>query len=351
MKMSLHVAENFIPALVPAFLQPFTLRSVPAAHFSETISFRAMAAPQSVKFTEDKRTCSLDNSKLYFDIPKEKLPIIFSPAYNIGFFGIEKLHPFDASKWSRVHKYMLADGVLTERQVVHPREASRDDLLVVHTDEYLSKLKSSFLVAQILEVAPLVFVPAFLLDRAVGGTVLAGKLALERGWAVNVGGGFHHASGAEGGGFCVYADITLCIHFAFAKLGLSRTPQPRPGFGTESSCRYIQRPGNLSAGERSRFHFYNSFFFKKLTELQVAEEEFVPELIVYVAGTDVLQGDPLGRLQVSAEDIVRRDEAVFAHARRRGIPIVMLTAGGYLKSNARIIATSIQNLFQKKLIA
>lgn len=44
-----------------------------------------------------------------------------------------------------------------------------------------------------------------------GGTVLAGKLALERGWAINVGGGFHHCSGDKGGGFCPYADITLLI--------------------------------------------------------------------------------------------------------------------------------------------
>lgn len=48
-----------------------------------------------------------------------------------------------------------------------------------------------------------------------GGSVLAGKLALERGWAINVGGGFHHCSGDRGGGFCPYADITLLIQFLF----------------------------------------------------------------------------------------------------------------------------------------
>lgn len=48
-----------------------------------------------------------------------------------------------------------------------------------------------------------------------GGTILAGKLALERGWAINVGGGFHHCSANKGGGFCPYADITLLIQFLF----------------------------------------------------------------------------------------------------------------------------------------
>lgn len=56
----------------------------------------------------------------------------------------------------------------------------------------------------------------------VGGTILAAKLAKERGWAVNVGGGFHHCSGEKGGGFCAYADISLCIHYAFVRLNISR---------------------------------------------------------------------------------------------------------------------------------
>lgn len=44
---------------------------------------------------------------------------------------------------------------------------------------------------------------------------MAGKLAIDRGWAINVGGGFHHCSANKGGGFCPYADITLLIKFLF----------------------------------------------------------------------------------------------------------------------------------------
>ncbi|XP_034586629.1 histone deacetylase 2 [Setaria viridis] len=57
--------------------------------------------------------------------------------------------------------------------------------------------------------------------KQVGGSVLSAKLALERGWAINIGGG-HHCSAEEGGGFCAYADISLCIHFAFVRLNISR---------------------------------------------------------------------------------------------------------------------------------
>lgn len=56
----------------------------------------------------------------------------------------------------------------------------------------------------------------------VGGSIVAAKLAKERGWAINIGGGFHHCSAEKGGGFCAYADISLCIHFAFIRLNITR---------------------------------------------------------------------------------------------------------------------------------
>ena len=47
--------------------------------------------------------------------------------------------------------------------------------------------------------------------RAAGGTVLACRLALDRGLAINLGGGYHHAGPARGGGFCAYADVPLAL--------------------------------------------------------------------------------------------------------------------------------------------
>ncbi|GBG93492.1 hypothetical protein CBR_g71830, partial [Chara braunii] len=54
---------------------------------------------------------------------------------------------------------------------------------------------------------------------------------------------------------------------------------------------------------------------------------------------------------VSEEGIIERDEVVFSFARTRQIPIIMVTSGGYLKSNARIIANSIINLASKSLVS
>lgn len=55
-------------------------------------------------------------------------------------------------------------------------------------------------------------------------------------------------------------------------------------------------------------------------------------------------------LQISPDGIAARDEKTFRFARSRNIPIVMLTSGGYMKSSARVIANSVENLSRKGLI-
>ncbi|XP_031238439.1 histone deacetylase 11 isoform X3 [Mastomys coucha] len=170
-------------------------------------------------------------TQLYQHVPEKRWPIVYSPRYNITFMGLEKLHPFDAGKWGKVINFLKEEKLLSDSMLVEAREASEEDLLVVHTRRYLNELKWSFVVATITEIPPVIFLPNFLVQRKVlrplrtqtGGTIMAGKLAVERGWAINVGGGFHHCSSDRGGGFCAYADITLAIKFLFERVeGISR---------------------------------------------------------------------------------------------------------------------------------
>ncbi|XP_044254490.1 histone deacetylase 11 [Tribolium madens] len=323
------------------------------------------------------------NTKLYIDIAPEQWPIIYRPEYNVRFLGLEKLHPFDAGKWGNIYKYLSSCGLISDETLSVPNEATNEDLLTVHTKKYLKSLKCSFNVALIAEVLPLCLVPNCLVQRGylrpmrfqTGGSVLAGKLALERGWAINIGGGFHHCCGSKGGGFCVYADITLLIHFVFNHHprsvqnvmivdldahqgnGYQRDFKDNPNVYIidvynkgiypfdKRAKEYITRKVELT-------HFtedeeYLSKVAKNITE---ALAEFCPQLMVYNAGTDILKGDALGCLSVSPQGIIERDELVFREARSRNIPIVMLTSGGYLKKTAKIIATSIKNLHDSGLI-
>ncbi|XP_051199758.1 histone deacetylase 2 isoform X2 [Lolium perenne] len=307
------------------------------------------AAPKGPTAADALRRNRILSSKLYFDVPGSKAPVVYSAAYDIAFLGIEKLHPFDSSKWGRICRFLTAEGHLEKNRVIEPLEASKEDLLVVHTDSYLNSLKSSFRVAAIVEVPPVTLIPNWVVQqkllypfrKQVGGSILSAKLALERGWAVNVGGGFHHCSAEEGGGFCAYADITLCIQFAFVRLNISRVMiidlDAHQGNGHEKDF--------ANDGRVYILDMYNAGIYPF-----VAESRFQPQLIVYNAGTDILDGDPLGNLNISPEGVVIRDEKVFRFAKDQNIPLLMLTSGGYMKLSARVIADSIINLSQKNLI-
>jgi histone deacetylase 11 len=89
-----------------------------------------------------------------------KDPIIYSSAYNIAFLGLERLHPFDSSKWGRIERFLVEDGLLDHKRVVEPVEATKEDLLVVHTEGYLESLKRSSTVAVITEVLVFCFLNA-----------------------------------------------------------------------------------------------------------------------------------------------------------------------------------------------
>ncbi|XP_022301246.2 histone deacetylase 11-like isoform X2 [Crassostrea virginica] len=324
----------------------------------------------------------LHETSLYQDVKPTQWPIIYSPEYNIGFLGLEKLHPFDAGKWGKVYGFLKEAKMIRDDTTVRAKEATEKDLLVVHTKCYLNTLKWSFHVAQITEVPPVAFLPNFIVQRKVlrpfryqtGGTILAGKLAQERGWAINIGGGFHHCSANQGGGFCAYADITLSIKFMFDRLQsiskvliidldahqgngherdfmdddrvyimdvYNRGIYPYDGFAK----RAIKRKVELSHGTDDEVYL-------ELVDRHTKEalEEFQPDAVVYNAGTDILEGDPLGNLSITAQGIIERDRLVFSHVRSRNIPILMVTSGGYQRSTARIIADSILNLKQLGLI-
>ncbi len=50
------------------------------------------------------------------------------------------------------------------------------------------------------------------MQRATQGSVDASCIAMQKGWAINLAGGYHHACKTHGGGFCIYPDITFIVH-------------------------------------------------------------------------------------------------------------------------------------------
>ena len=89
-------------------------------------------------------------------------------------------------------------------------------------------------------------------------------------------------------------------------------------------------------------------YLKKVSKAMTESlEEFTPDFLIYNAGTDCLEGDPLGHLIISDNGIIKRDELVFNLCLERKIPIAMLMSGGYQKSNGELIGRSIENIIIK----
>ncbi|XP_076094848.1 histone deacetylase 11-like isoform X2 [Mytilus galloprovincialis] len=285
----------------------------------------------TVMATETSR--NLHATDLYVPIEPKQWPIVYTNQYNINAFGMQKLHPFDAGKWGRVFQMLKEAGMLSETDVVTPKEATPQDLLVVHTQKYLDNLTWSSVVARITEVVPVALVPNFILQKILlkplrfqtGGTILATKLAVEKGWAINIGGGFHHAHGEDGGGFCVYADITLAIKFLMAsdpkiKKAMIIDLDAHQGNGHERDFlnddsvyildiyngaiypRDLKAKAAIKKRANCLHHTKDEEYLEKVkSTIDEALNEFEPDIIVYNAGTDILKGDPLGNLDITAE--------------------------------------------------
>ncbi|XP_050672960.1 histone deacetylase 11 [Leptidea sinapis] len=320
-------------------------------------------------------------SRLYFDIREDQWPLVYHDKYNVSFCGFEKFHVFDSKKWGNIVQILKDANFISVDCLVKPNEANEDDLLIVHTKKYLKSLKWSTNVAIIAEVPIMSCVPNVFVQRAylkpmrlqTGGSILAGKLALERGWAINIGGGFHHCSSTKGGGFCPYADITLLIKFLVMYRSVQNVMivdlDAHQGNGYERDFlgvpevyimdmynKYIYPKDEKAKGAiRRKIELNNrvedlEYMVKLRQNLKAALKEFKPDILVYNAGTDILDDDPLGHMHISDIGIIKRDEFVFEMCKAHKIPIVMLTSGGYLRKTARIIANSIVNLKNKNLI-
>lgn len=310
-----------------------------------------------------------------------KVPVVYSDAYNIKFYGIEKLHPFPFDKNKQVLEDLMQRGFFNADQIACPgKPISDEDMESIHTRFYLrERLNSSLAMAEIFELKTLSVIPAAQIRKHLieplkyqaQGTVMAGQLATKFGWAINLGGGFHHAHRERGEGFCPIADITLSIN----KLRASNPDiekimivdlDAHQGNGHERD--FLFDPNIFTMDFYSRVNYpedvtaMRKIDIKEEFEADANDEDYLgrlaaafnklsgsyePDAIYYVAGTDIMKGDPEGRLSMTPGCVIKRDEMVFDFAFKNKAPVVMLFGGGYQKNNAKVIADSIANLNDK----
>src|SRR5690348_6361906 len=262
-------------------------------------------------------------------------------------------HVFPAEKYRLIHKHLLDSGIAEASDFVKPQPASDEDVLLVHTREYVQKLKTGTLSAMEELQMEVPYSPelvkAFWL--AAGGSILAADLALRNGLAVNIGGGFHHAFPDHGEGFCVVHDVAIAIRRLQKdkSISLAMTVDVDVHHGNGTAAIFALDPSVRTLSN----HQLNNYPHPKPPStvdinlhdgveddeyvaaledgLEQALDGFQPDLIFYVAGADPYREDQLGGLKLSLDGLQRRDRLVFKTAREMKIPVAVTLAGGYAR--------------------
>lgn len=277
----------------------------------------------------------------------------FKLVYDEGYDLHLGAHVFPSQKYRLVQQALLSESIATSDDFRRPQPASDEDVLRVHLPEYVRKLKTGTLSS--LEILRLEVPYSKELIAAVwlaaGGSILAGRLALENGLAVNIGGGFHHAFPDHGEGFCVIHDVAIAIrHLQSAgaiKTAMVVDTDVHQGNGTaaifggdgtvftlsihqENNYPSPKPPSNIDVNLPDGTGD-EEYLARLESHLVRAFEEFVPDLVFYVAGADPYREDQLGGLELTMEGLRKRDLLVFEVCRNHGVPVAVTLAGGYAR--------------------
>jgi acetoin utilization deacetylase AcuC-like enzyme len=279
---------------------------------------------------------------------------VYHPSYQVA---LPPGHPFPMSKYSLLRDQLLAEGIVVSGDILQPEPLDASTLELVHTHEYLAKLATSGLSAAEQRRLGLPWSEA-LWQRsrlASAGTLLAARTALDQGLAGNLAGGTHHAFADHGEGFCVLNDVAIAIRKLQAEGSIQRAAtidlDVHQGNGTAAIFETDDEVYTFSMhGER------NYPIAKMRSSLDVPLKDGVgdadyldtlqgvlpsvldrarADLVFYLAGVDVAAGDRYGKLALTEEGIRRRDRCVIEAVRGRGLPLVIVLAGGYAATRAR----------------
>jgi acetoin utilization deacetylase AcuC-like enzyme len=262
-------------------------------------------------------------------------------------------HVFPSQKFRLIAEALLSEKIAAPDDFVRPDAARDEDILRVHTPEWVRKLKTGTLTASDVMLLEIPYsrelVEAVWL--AAGGSILAAQCALRDGFGANLGGGFHHAYPDHGEGFCAIHDVAVAIRRLQADGAIRKAmvvdTDVHHGNGTAAIFRNDPSVFTISIHQENNYpalkppstidlHMMDcadddEYLDALIPAVQKALEEFRPELLFYVGGADPFCEDQLGGLSLTKKGLMERDRRVFAAARQRGIPVASALAGGYAR--------------------
>lgn len=277
------------------------------------------------------------------------MQVFYTPRY---YADIGHGHVFPIRKFELVRDRLLDEGTLQPAEIVEPSPARVEDVLLVHTEDYVSRLCNGQLTQKEIRRLGLPWSESLVRRSfyATGGTIAAAHTALECGYSSNLAGGTHHSFADRGEGFCVLNDVAIAIRSLRVRKVVQRA--------AIVDCDVHQGNGTASifAGDPATFtfsmHGANNYpLFKAQSTLDIelpdgtSDDAYLeslaqhlprvfthqPEIVFYLAGADPYSGDKLGRLQVSIDGLRERDAYVVRECYEREVPVVTVMSGGYGK--------------------
>jgi len=275
-------------------------------------------------------------------------------------------HRFPMAKYALLRDGVLTEGLVPPERLHDPPRVAVEDLLLVHTADYVAQVTTGTLPYAEQRRIGLPWSEAFVerAYRVVRGTCEAAEAALQHGVAMNLAGGTHHAFPHRGEGFCTFNDVAVAVR------RLQRAGHVRRVAVVDLDVHQGNGTHACFAGDPDVFtfsmHGARNFPFHKVpgtldVELDdgTGDDAYLaqlalhlprvlhaarPDLVVYLAGADPHEGDRLGRLALSFEGLRRRDWMVLESCREVGLPVCATIAGGYGKDVRDTVAVHLNTV-------
>ena len=295
-----------------------------------------------------------------------QLKVFYSDTFALP---LPKGHRFPIEKYRLLRERLQKSAFRDQLAFRLPPRATDEQLLRVHTSEYLDKLKQGTLSRVEERRIGFPWSPEMVerARRSTGATISAAYAAVKEGAAVHLAGGTHHAFSDHGQGFCVFNDVAVAIRALQCDRLIRRAVvidlDVHQGNGTAS----------IFANDPSVFtfsmHGEHNFPFDKcagdfevalpnntsdepyLDALRDALENRLPfpnaDIVFFLAGADPFEHDRLGRLSLTKTGLAIRDQRVFQACQRHSVPITLIMAGGYAKDVSDVVDinfTSVRSL-------
>lgn len=304
------------------------------------------------------------------------MKIFYHQNYNIDFGLFNRLHPFDGKKFAHIYQQIQK---LTGIEIIAPDKPITQNEIEHFSDALLpSLLKKKRYVLKALEVPYIPLLPFSFIDKhilqpmrwGVAGTLAASREALNGQTCWNLAGGYHHASRGAAEGFCIYNDIGISLDVLKQQGHINDETKiliidVDAHHGNGNSYVFEENPNVTLLDIYNDDIYPNNNFTKKRIDINIPlrigtrGKEYLDKLsaglaklssdydMAYVvAGTDVIESDPLGGLKLTLDDCLQRDIVVFETLNKLNIPTVFLGSGGYSKDSATAITQSISRLYK-----